>query len=103
MTNRFLPRQSRRELDSVVATQAALPGQPLGSLHHGFRGRHPHKIRPISSEPSFGVPRNVVRDDARADSLGERRRDFSAAGDRRGGHFGISGQGDRSREPRSTI
>ena len=39
MTNPFLPRQSRRELDSVVATQALLPGQPLGSLHHGFRGR----------------------------------------------------------------
>ena len=80
MTNPFLPRQSRRELDSVVATQAVLPGQPLGALHYGFRRRHTHKIRPISSE--IGTPRSASATRTR-ESRARRGRCWELSGARR--------------------
>jgi hypothetical protein len=58
--DRFLPCQSRRELDGVIAAQSMLPRQRLRSFHECFRDRHAHEVRPISSEPSLGVPRDVV-------------------------------------------
>jgi hypothetical protein len=47
-------------LDGIVAAQPMLPGQRLGSFHECFRDWHAYEVWPISSEPSFGVPRDIV-------------------------------------------
>jgi hypothetical protein len=48
----FLPSQSRREMDGVIAAQAVLPREALGSLYECFCDGHACEIGPIPGEPS---------------------------------------------------